>query len=270
MPAHPPSPTRGAARRRAVGHGRHARRHRALLDRRPSTSSSRPTAASGTTSSPTSSSATPSRSRPSSSSTSRASRCPCPRSSTPSSAGHRPGARAACRGGPAPASCSSSWATLGVPSLLVTMSWRSLADTVVGACRRAPSTHLVTGDEVSHGQAAPGALPRRPRGSSGPTPPTASPSRTPRPASAPRRRPACRRSPSRTSCPCRPSPARCGCPHWTALGPGTCWPWRRARGPFQPAPIQPPQASDAVRSLSLLRFSSWRRIMTRSPHASAT
>ena len=44
---------------------------------------------------------------------------------------------------------------LGVPSLLVTMSWRSLADTVVGNLPEGAFAHLVTGDEVSHGKPHP-------------------------------------------------------------------------------------------------------------------
>lgn len=44
---------------------------------------------------------------------------------------------------------------LGVPSLLVTMSWRSLADTVVGNLPEGAFTALVTGDEVSHGKPHP-------------------------------------------------------------------------------------------------------------------
>ncbi|NUS40412.1 MAG: HAD family phosphatase, partial [Terrabacter sp.] len=40
---------------------------------------------------------------------------------------------------------------LGVPSLLVTMSWRSLADMVVGRLPEGAFQALVTGDEVSHG-----------------------------------------------------------------------------------------------------------------------
>ncbi|GAA2484036.1 HAD family phosphatase [Terrabacter carboxydivorans] len=45
--------------------------------------------------------------------------------------------------------------TLGVPSLLVTMSWRSLADMVVGRLPEGAFEHLVTGDEVSHGKPHP-------------------------------------------------------------------------------------------------------------------
>ena len=44
---------------------------------------------------------------------------------------------------------------LGVPSLLVTMSWRLLADTVVGRLPDGAFAHLVTGDEVSHGKPHP-------------------------------------------------------------------------------------------------------------------
>ncbi|MEW1953589.1 HAD family hydrolase [Terrabacter sp. NPDC080008] len=44
---------------------------------------------------------------------------------------------------------------LGVPSLLVTMSWRSLADVVVRALPEGAFQHLVTGDEVSHGKPHP-------------------------------------------------------------------------------------------------------------------
>jgi HAD superfamily hydrolase (TIGR01509 family) len=45
--------------------------------------------------------------------------------------------------------------SLGVPSLLVTMSWRTLADTVVGNLPDGTFRHLVTGDEVSHGKPHP-------------------------------------------------------------------------------------------------------------------
>ncbi|OFE17581.1 hydrolase [Humibacillus sp. DSM 29435] len=44
---------------------------------------------------------------------------------------------------------------LEVPSLLVTMSWRSLADRVVGALPEGTFRALVTGDEVSHGKPHP-------------------------------------------------------------------------------------------------------------------
>jgi HAD superfamily hydrolase (TIGR01509 family) len=44
---------------------------------------------------------------------------------------------------------------LGVPSLLVTMSWRSLADTVVRQLPEGAFHALVTGDEVSHGKPHP-------------------------------------------------------------------------------------------------------------------
>jgi HAD superfamily hydrolase (TIGR01509 family) len=44
---------------------------------------------------------------------------------------------------------------LGVPSLLVTMSWRSLADMVVGQLPAGSFDALVTGDEVSHGKPHP-------------------------------------------------------------------------------------------------------------------
>ncbi|GAB3070534.1 HAD family hydrolase [Intrasporangium mesophilum] len=45
--------------------------------------------------------------------------------------------------------------SLGVPSLLVTMSWRTLADTVVANLPDGAFSHLVTGDEVSHGKPHP-------------------------------------------------------------------------------------------------------------------
>lgn len=45
--------------------------------------------------------------------------------------------------------------TLGVPSVLVTMSWRSLADTVVGQLPEGTFRAMVTGDEVSHGKPHP-------------------------------------------------------------------------------------------------------------------
>lgn len=45
--------------------------------------------------------------------------------------------------------------SLGVPSLLVTMSWRSLADVVVRNLPEGAFDHLVTGDEVSHGKPHP-------------------------------------------------------------------------------------------------------------------
>jgi HAD superfamily hydrolase (TIGR01509 family) len=45
--------------------------------------------------------------------------------------------------------------SLGVPSLLVTMSWRSLADTVVSQLPAGAFSELVTGDEVSHGKPHP-------------------------------------------------------------------------------------------------------------------
>ncbi len=44
---------------------------------------------------------------------------------------------------------------LGVPSLLVTMSWRSLADVVVRRLPEGAFDHLVTGDEVGHGKPHP-------------------------------------------------------------------------------------------------------------------
>jgi HAD superfamily hydrolase (TIGR01509 family) len=44
---------------------------------------------------------------------------------------------------------------LGIPSLLVTMSWRSLADTVVRQLPDGAFHALVTGDEVSHGKPHP-------------------------------------------------------------------------------------------------------------------
>jgi len=44
---------------------------------------------------------------------------------------------------------------LGVPSLLVTMSWRSLADVVVRSLPEGAFDHLVTGDAVSHGKPHP-------------------------------------------------------------------------------------------------------------------
>jgi HAD superfamily hydrolase (TIGR01509 family) len=44
---------------------------------------------------------------------------------------------------------------LGVPSLLVTMSWRSLADVVVRSLPDGAFDHLVTGDAVSHGKPHP-------------------------------------------------------------------------------------------------------------------
>ena len=43
----------------------------------------------------------------------------------------------------------------GVPSALVTMSWRSLADAVVGALPYGAFAHVVTGDEVAHGKPHP-------------------------------------------------------------------------------------------------------------------
>jgi HAD superfamily hydrolase (TIGR01509 family) len=43
----------------------------------------------------------------------------------------------------------------GVPSVLVTMSWRSLADAVVDALPAGAFTALVTGDEVEHGKPHP-------------------------------------------------------------------------------------------------------------------
>ena len=43
----------------------------------------------------------------------------------------------------------------GVPSALVTMSWRSLADAVVGALPDGTFAAVVTGDEVSHGKPHP-------------------------------------------------------------------------------------------------------------------
>ncbi|WP_374971539.1 HAD family hydrolase [Terrabacter sp. BE26] len=45
--------------------------------------------------------------------------------------------------------------SLGVPSLLVTMSWRSLADVVVRNLPEGAFQHLVTGDAVSHGKPHP-------------------------------------------------------------------------------------------------------------------
>ncbi|MBB2987669.1 HAD superfamily hydrolase (TIGR01509 family) [Terracoccus luteus] len=44
---------------------------------------------------------------------------------------------------------------LGVPNLLVTMSWRSLADVVVGGLPDGTFRALVTGDEVAHGKPHP-------------------------------------------------------------------------------------------------------------------
>ena len=43
----------------------------------------------------------------------------------------------------------------GVPSALVTMSWRSLADAVVAALPDGAFAAVVTGDEVSHGKPHP-------------------------------------------------------------------------------------------------------------------
>ena len=43
----------------------------------------------------------------------------------------------------------------GVPCVLVTMSWRSLADAVVSALPEDAFTALVTGDEVEHGKPHP-------------------------------------------------------------------------------------------------------------------
>jgi len=43
----------------------------------------------------------------------------------------------------------------GVPSALVTMSWRSLADAVVGALPQGAFAAVVTGDEVAHGKPHP-------------------------------------------------------------------------------------------------------------------
>ena len=45
--------------------------------------------------------------------------------------------------------------TEGVPCVLVTMSWRSLADAVVDALPEGTFTALVTGDEVEHGKPHP-------------------------------------------------------------------------------------------------------------------
>jgi HAD superfamily hydrolase (TIGR01509 family) len=45
--------------------------------------------------------------------------------------------------------------TEGVPCVLVTMSWRSLADAVVDALPQGTFTALVTGDEVEHGKPHP-------------------------------------------------------------------------------------------------------------------
>ncbi|WP_353355856.1 HAD family phosphatase [Intrasporangium sp. DVR] len=44
---------------------------------------------------------------------------------------------------------------LGVPNVLVTMSWRNLAETVVDLLPPASFTALVTGDEVTHGKPHP-------------------------------------------------------------------------------------------------------------------
>ncbi len=55
---------------------------------------------------------------------------------------------------------------LGVPSLLVTMSWRSLADMVVRRLPEGAFEHLVTGDEVSHASRTRSPT-SRPRASSG-------------------------------------------------------------------------------------------------------
>ena len=44
---------------------------------------------------------------------------------------------------------------LGVPNVLVTMSWRNLADTVVGTLPPGSFAHQVTGDEVTHGKPHP-------------------------------------------------------------------------------------------------------------------
>ncbi len=43
----------------------------------------------------------------------------------------------------------------GVPSALVTMSWRSLADAVVAALPPKTFAHVITGDEVAHGKPHP-------------------------------------------------------------------------------------------------------------------
>jgi HAD superfamily hydrolase (TIGR01509 family) len=46
-------------------------------------------------------------------------------------------------------------AAAGVPSALVTMSWRSLADAVVGALPESTFAAVITGDEVEHGKPHP-------------------------------------------------------------------------------------------------------------------
>ena len=73
----------------------------------------------------------------------------------------------------------------GVPNALVTMSWRSLADSVVVArCRPGTFAAVITGDEVEHGKPHPEPYLAAAR-ALGVEVATASPSRTRRPACAP-------------------------------------------------------------------------------------
>ena len=70
----------------------------------------------------------------------------------------------ACRGVPAPASCSPSCATAGVPTALVTMSIRRMADHVAAAPRlRRPSTRSSPATTSTHAKPHPGAVPARRR-----------------------------------------------------------------------------------------------------------
>ena len=96
-----------------------------------------------------------------------------------------------CRGGRAPASLLSALRA-GVPSALVTMSWRLLADAVAGRAPDGTFAAVVTGDEVSHGKPHPEPY-RAAARLLGVSPRTASPSRTRRRGCARRWPPASRR-----------------------------------------------------------------------------
>ena len=104
----------------------------------------------------------------------------------------------------------------GVPSALVTMSWRSLADAVVSALPEGAFAVVVTGDEVRTASRTPSPTAPRPA-SSASSPRTAWPSRTRRPGCARRWPRGCRPWPCRTWCRCPRPP---GAVHVDGPAPG--------------------------------------------------